>query len=129
MKRWGTEEQRAAAKERRQRMYELAKRVAAMSAEQRAAFDQNFYTTIEGRVLSPHNQIMLAMQDQKSALVGGYNQWKKVGRYVRAGEHGAAIWIPLNAPKADEQADDREIQFGMATVFGLDQTDTVESDN
>lgn len=111
--------------ERRAKVKAFAKVISAMSAEKKAEFDQHFYHTIEGHTLSGRNQILLAMQGVKSSTVGGFQQWKRAGRQVRQGEHGASICIPLGTPKLDDETsrDPDSIRFGYAIVFGIDQTE------
>lgn len=123
-KRHATEAQRLAAKEKRQRMRELAKRIAGMTPEQQAELTKGDIATIEGRALSLHNQMMVAYQGCRSTVVGGFQQWKKAGRIVRKGEHGYSIWIPCGAAKPDDdEGEDGKVYFALGTVFGIDQTD------
>lgn len=48
---------------------------------------------------SARNQILIMMQKPDASLVQSYTAWKKVGRYVREGEHGIVIIAP-SAKKA-----------------------------
>ena len=122
--------EKAAAAERRSKMRDLAKRIATMPENEKTALlDGIGYTTIEGRSLSLHNQLMIAGQGCRSAVVGGFHQWRKAGRVVRKGEHGYAIWIPLGqkVKREDGLNVTRDVQgFALSTVFGLDQTDEIQ---
>ena len=124
-----------AAPSRRERMAELARRVAALSPEQRAAFAaRSPVVTIEGHALSIRNTASLCLQLGPSvSVVGGYQQWRRAGRQVRRGEHGGLILIP-RAPKAaegdTESADNRDggaLYFIGGTVFDISQTDPIEN--
>jgi antirestriction protein ArdC len=77
---------------------------------------------------------MIAMQNPRASVVGGFRQWLKAGRAVRKGEAGACIWIPLHSangqaetPAAEgqdgEPMDGSKTGFGLATVFDVTQTD------
>jgi hypothetical protein len=124
-----TDEQKQAAQERREKFNSLVKQVAGMSDEQRAALSNKvMVATAEGHVLSVTNQILIAMQRESVTLVGGFQQWRKQGRYVRKGEHGMSIWIP-RMPKEDEgkqpseiSSKELEVRFFMGTVFDISQT-------
>lgn len=117
---------------RRERMAELARRVAALSPEQRAAFAaRSPVVTIEGHALSIRNTASLCLQlGAHVSVVGGYQQWRHAGRQVRKGEHGGLILIP-RAPKAtegDDAGQDAEggaLYFIGGTVFDITQTDPI----
>lgn len=127
-----TEEQKAKAAERRARMRGLAATISKMSEDERAALMAKLpgVVTIEGRALSFHNQMMLAMQLPTATVVGGFRQWKTAGRSVMKGQHGAAIWFPLGDKKQDGTQDTSDAgdeksscRFGLATVFDIKQTE------
>lgn len=138
-RRQATEEQRAAAKERRRQMGELARRIAAMTDEQRAEMQKRMpsIATIEGHALSFHNTAMIIMQNGEHAtVVGGFRQWKKAGRFVRKGEHGFAIWAPRKKKTAGEDTievsvseidADEDLSFLLVTVFDVSQTDELSA--
>ena len=130
--------QKAAAEQRRSAMRRLAAELAAMTDEQRAALADRIgaVVTIEGHPLSIGNTMMLALQMPAATVVGGFRQWKRAGRQVRKGTHGAGIWVPLKGRKADEpdpedsQYDDpaetvstSRPRFTIATVFDIAQTE------
>ena len=127
-----TEAQKQAAQERRQRMKELSKRIAAMSDEERQALTDKAagVLTIEGRTLSPKNSCMIYLQagNEPLTVLGGFLQWKKVGRSVKKGSHGFAIWVPCKpketAPEAGEESSDGDKPgFILGTVFDISQTE------
>jgi len=132
MKRQPTEEQRAAARERRTRMRALARRIADMDEGQRQALVGGGIATIEGHSLSVTNTCMILLQNPGATVVGGFQQWRNRGRCVRKGEKGLAIWFPIGngaEAAADHPADDAEgVRFGLGTVFDVAQTDAIEAD-
>jgi hypothetical protein len=74
------------------------------------------------------NQLLVAIRGYSDAR--GFRQWNEIGRFVRKGEHGFPILVPLT--KRVEQADkesgeksDRFMVYGFkhAIVFGASQTD------
>ena len=125
-----TEAQRQASAVRRARMRVLAKRVSAMPVEDRLALaDRIGLRTIEGHELSPFNACMVYMQCPAASIVGGFQQWRRAGRCVRKGEHGAAIWVPVGQPRAGEEGENLpdldDLHFVLGTVFDVCQTDAI----
>lgn len=117
--------------ERRAKMRALANQVGKMSEAQRQELAARLpgVTTIEGRMLSLHNQCLLAMQMPGATLVGGFRQWIKNGRAVRKGEHGACIWVPIGHKTTDENGmteTDEKVGFILGTVFDISQTAEIE---
>ena len=134
MKRAYTPEQQAAFSERKLRFRALARKIGAMTNDERSALAARLpaITTVEGRALSMFNQCMLAVQCPQATLVGGFRQWINAGRAVRKGEHGAAIWVPMKPRKADgEQTETTEDgdkpAFMLGTVFDVSQTDEIQT--
>src|SRR3989337_1437699 len=103
--------------ERQTRSKALREQLANLSAEQKQALiDRGLIATIEGRVLSGHNTILLYLQSNGRipTVVGGYRQWLKAGRQVQKGQHGSTIWFPVG-PK-DEEGTVQAESFYTATV-------------
>lgn len=142
-----TDDQRAKSDERRARFSALAKRIGAMSDDQRAELAARVatVTTIEGRQLSIHNACLVAVQCPSATLVGGFNQWRIAGRVVRKGEHGLMIWAPRYHAQQGARTPERDIAavrmshepgsaapeaghpaFIMVTVFDVSQTDPID---
>lgn len=122
------------AQSRRERMAELARRVAALSPDERAAFAaRSPVVTIEGHALSIRNTASLCLQLGPSvSVVGGYQQWRRAGRQVRKGEHGGLILIPrttksAEGAEADQGEDAGHLYFIGGTVFDISQTDPLEA--
>jgi len=136
MARKPTQQQREAAKAKRAKMYELAKEVTKLTAEQRAELVNRAggIVTVEGHRLSGFNTIFLLHQLSEGdaiSVVGGFKQWKKAGRQVRKGEHGFSIWFPSvkkDKPEDDEQVEQEYIRMGLGTVFDVTQTDPIEAE-
>lgn len=132
-KRQPTEAQKAAAAEKRARFKEFCQRVAAMSEDDRALLAARMpVVNPEGHPLSPYNTCLLISQtDTAPTIVGGFQQWRKIGRQVRKGEHGLMIWCPSGKRKpADDSkpADDENDRPGfiMGYVFDISQTDEAQ---
>ncbi len=101
-----------------------------MTEEQRQAVADKFgIVTVEGHLLTPHNQCFLVAQSEINfSIVGGFQQWKKAGRIVRKGEHGFLIFVPSNAKQEDNSemiSDDENVHFFTATVFDISQTEII----
>jgi len=129
-----TEEQRARAKERREKMRALADRISAMSEEERAALAAKIpVATIEGRLLSVFNCCFVVSQMETATVVGGFRQWRAAGRCVRKGERGLAIWVPIGNGKEEgeaeggtEEGEGGGVRFVIGTVFDVTQTDPIQ---
>jgi hypothetical protein len=84
----------------------------------------------DGRELSPFNQCLLVHQNSSVSIVGGFQQWKKLGRSVKKGERSLAIWVPCgkqveNAGEAGANPDtDNDRFFILGSVFDITQTET-----
>ena len=123
-----TPAQIAARDARREKFRALVKHVAAMPEQDRVALSNEFgIVTVEGRSLSMHNMLLVAIQLPAASMVGGFKQWLAQGRAVKKGEHGAMIWIPIGRKVTDETgATHTEMEdnraFTVATVFDVSQT-------
>jgi len=77
------------------------------------------------------NAILIAAQMPEATHVAGFRTWKKLGRYVKKGEHGIAILAPMVSRKnreqneSDHRVDDGSPIFGfkVAYVFDVAQTE------
>jgi len=140
MKRKATPEQRQAAKEKRQAMHKLAAEVASWTPEKRAELVERIgaVVTVDGHALSTYNTIMAAYQSNgEISIVGGFRQWKRVGRAVRKGERGISIWYPAkpkskkanDTDEADEiDTDEKGVRMALGTVFDITQTDPIDTE-
>jgi len=127
-----TEEQKQQKRqEKKEKIIRIRKTLSEMTEEQRQAIaDKYGIITVEGHLLTPHNQCFLVAQSEINfTVVGGFQQWKKTGRIVRKGEHGFLIFVPSKA-KQDENPeivlDNEDVHFFTATVFDISQTEVIE---
>jgi len=74
------------------------------------------------------NVALILAQRPDATQVAGYNAWLRMHRYVRRGETGIRIIVPMRRPrKADQEQQQDETKeavfFGTGTVFDLSQTE------
>ena len=125
MRRHLTEEQKAAAAQRRAGLRKLARQIAHMTPEERGRLaERSWPTTIEGHRLSVHNACLVALQAPGATVLGGYRQWINAGRAVQKGQHGIGIWCPISdkPEEGNEEEEPTEIRFLFGTVFDVSQT-------
>ena len=117
--------------EKKEKIIRIRKTLSEMSKEQRQAIADKFgIVTVEGHLLTPHNQCFLVAQSEINfTIVGGFQQWKKAGRIVRKGQHGYLIFVPSKAKQNENQeviSDEEDVHFFTATVFDISQTEVIE---
>ena len=83
--------------------------------------------TIEGRVLSEKNKVMLYLQAQTMGFtptkVGGFAQWRKVGRSVKVGAKGMQMCFPMEkTEEKDDGTTTKSVHFSWTTVWDETQT-------
>lgn len=132
-RREATAEQKEAAAARRAGIKQLCAIVKALPVEKRVLLAASYgIRNPEGRELSPFNQCLLVHQNSSVSIVGGFQQWKKLGRSVKKGERALAIWVPCGkqAEGANEAAADPDTEndrfFILGSVFDITQTETDE---
>ena len=126
MKKQITESQKAAARERREKLAAMAKQIAAMPPEERAALAAQGVATIEGHALSLKNTLLLVMQRAQVSVVGGFRQWQAAGRIVRKGEKALALWIPVSRKETNDDGEETvNPGFRLANVFDISQTEEI----
>lgn len=74
------------------------------------------------------NVMMIFAQKPDSTRVAGFHTWKKLGRFVRKGEKGIAIFAPMMFKQKDEDESDgngkRVLRgFKVVHVYDVSQTD------
>ena len=69
------------------------------------------------------NVALILSQRPDATQVAGYNAWLKLHRYVRRGEHGIKIIVPMSKKAVTEQEEDQRVFFGTGRplVFDLGQ--------
>jgi antirestriction protein ArdC len=71
-----------------------------------------------------HNQLMILSQKPNATRVAGFRTWKKLQRYVKRGEKGILIFVPIKPRQENGDGEEEEvIFFKTATVFDLSQTE------
>lgn len=104
---------------------------AALRAGRSETLERFLATLARFHAYSFRNAMLIALQKPDATYVAGFHAWKKLGRYVRKGEQGIAIFAPMVFRKKTEQGDhDRKIEepdalfgFKIAYVFDVTQTD------
>ena len=118
-------------KEKKEKIIRIRKSLSEMSVEQRQTVADKFgIVTVEGHLLTAHNQCFLIAQAELNfSIVGGYKQWQKAGRSVRKGEHGFYIFVPSKTKedKANPEINtsDETPFFFTAVVFDISQTEAI----
>ena len=69
---------------------------------------------------SPLNQLLILKQHPAVTEVHGYVQWRELGYFVRPGEHGIRIIVPLAGSVEDGQAPTR---FRIRFLFDRSQVE------
>jgi hypothetical protein len=127
-----------AAEARRAMLTELANQASAMTPEELKAFLPVDVMTIESKPLSPKNTYLVLNQLKTATIVGGYDQWKNAGRFVRKGAKSLGIWVPLKPraaapstpPTTPTPDDDKKpaFRFKFASVFDISQTEPMKQE-
>jgi len=115
--------------EKKAKIKALRQRIANLKPEEKAALlGRGLIATIDGRLLSPYNTMMIYFQSTHGipVVVGGYKQWRAAGRHVKKGEHGYTILFPVGEKTEDGDIISAE-RFYTATVFDISQTEETEA--
>jgi hypothetical protein len=127
-RREATPEQKAAAAERRTAIRGMMAKIKCLPIEKRVLLADTFgiRSAEEGRTFSASNQILIAWQCPAASIVGGFEQWRKIGRAVRKGSKAIAIWIPIGTG-VDRDGNPagsvtEETRFTLGSVFDISQT-------
>lgn len=74
-----------------------------------------------------HNTMMIFFQRKDATHVAGFNRWKDLGRFVKKGEKGIAIFAPMMYAKKDQSTGEKTGEvlrgFRVVHVFDIAQTD------
>lgn len=80
---------------------------------------------------SAFNQCFLANQQATPGVFGGFQQWRRVGRKVKKGEHGFYICFPMMRHQKESEMtaimQEEKPKFAMVSVFHYDQTEPFEA--
>lgn len=70
------------------------------------------------------NVMLILAQRPDATRVAGYNTWLKMHRYVKKGERGIKIIVPMSKKVVDEAGnEEKRVFFGTGNVFDYAQTD------
>ena len=135
------EQKQLKGQEKKEKIIHIRKTLSEMTEEQRqqAIAEKYGIVTVEGHLLTPHNQCFLVAQSPINfTIVGGFQHlprlasgkagWKKAGSIVCKGEHGFSILVPskTNQDQNSEMiSDDEDVHFFTATVFDISQTEVI----
>lgn len=72
---------------------------------------------------SPANVLMVLRQRPQATRVAGYTTWRRLGRQVRRGERGIAIWAPV---WREEEGQRKVGGYRLVKVFDVAQTEGEE---
>ena len=89
------------------------------------------YLAVMGRFhrYSFGNVMLILMQRENATHVAGFHKWQELGRYVRKGEKGIAIFAPCRYRRRveDSNGDEEEVQairgFTVVHVWDVSQTE------
>jgi antirestriction protein ArdC len=78
-----------------------------------------------------NNHLMIFLQRPDATVVAGFNRWKSLGRFVKKGEKGIAIFAPCRyKTKVETDAGEETVQqirgFRVVHVFDISQTEGEE---
>ena len=115
-------------REWREKMKGYTAQVAALSDSEREKMAaQNPIVTCEGHAISAKNSIFLSLQsDIEFTVIGGFKQWQKAGRQVKAG-NGAAGYIHVPARVKNKEGEN-ELRFRMVPMWDVSQTREIEAE-
>ena len=133
MKKQLTAEQTEARDAKRATFRKLVKRVADMSAVQKAELGRFGPVKLDGSSFGPCNTMLIALQLPAASMCASFANWIKAGRCVRKGEHGASVWVPIGGRKitdettgTTENGGGEKPGFTCGTVFDIGQTEETE---
>lgn len=75
-----------------------------------------------------NNHLMIFLQRPDATVVAGFNRWKSLGRFVKKGEKGIAIFAPCKYKTKieDDNGEEKNVQqirgFRVVHVFDISQT-------
>jgi DNA-binding helix-hairpin-helix protein with protein kinase domain len=115
---------------RKEQIKTLAETVARMTEEEKQTYISKAGVVLksDGTMLSLSNMMMAVLQNDRATMVAGYEQWKSLGRQVRAGEQSIKIFAPTLRTRTDDQGEETtSTRFILVSVFDVSQTDEIEA--
>ena len=112
-------------------MQKISKQIAAMTEEQRIELSRKMglMTNCEGKQLSLVNTMLILTAIPTASMVGGFQQWKKVGRQIIKGEQARAyIFIPCKKKNKNEGESD-SVFFNTKAVWDISQTEEIQPES
>jgi len=105
-----------------------------LDAGQSASLTAYLASMVRFHRYSANNILLIHVQRRDATRVAGFSAWRKLGRFVRRGENGIAILVPMTLRRAaqesangvgtDDVATSRAILgFKPGYVFDVSQTD------
>jgi hypothetical protein len=116
---------------KQQRLADLGEQLKAQvaSVQDSDAFKRYLAAQAAFHRYSARNVFLILFQRPEATRVAGYTTWKKLGRQVRRGERGIAIFAPAPFKQTTTHAATGEVteelipRFKTATVFDISMTD------
>ena len=73
---------------------------------------------------SPSNIFLIMLTRPDASMVAGFQAWKKIGRYVKKGEHGIPIFAPMIHKEDPDRDDSPKVLSGFRVVYVFDVSQT-----
>ena len=73
---------------------------------------------------SPSNIFLIMLTKPDATHVAGFQAWKKMGRYVKKGEHGIPIFAPMIHKEDPDRDDSPKVLSGFRVVYVFDVSQT-----
>lgn len=73
---------------------------------------------------SPTNIMLILLSKPDATKVAGFQAWKKIGRYVKKGEHGIPIFAPMIHKEDPDKEDSPKVLNGFRVVYVFDVSQT-----
>jgi hypothetical protein len=73
---------------------------------------------------SPSNIFLIMLTRPDATHVAGFQAWKKMNRWVKAGEHGIPIFAPIIYKEDSDEEDSTKVLYGFRVVFVFDISQT-----